>query len=75
MVATARQAQYFSQEGRLVLTGDVDVVQEGGNALRAERVVYFLEQERTEAIPPPGQQVFSQMVIQSGRPTPTPLTP
>ena len=75
MVATARQAQYFSQEGRLVLTGDVDVVQEGGNALRAERVVYLLEQERTEAIPPPGQQVFSQMVIQSGRPTPTPLTP
>jgi lipopolysaccharide export system protein LptA len=50
-------------------------VQEGGNALRAERVVYLLEQERTEAIPPPGQQVFSQMVIQSGRLTPTPLTP
>jgi lipopolysaccharide export system protein LptA len=75
MVATARQAQYFSQEGRLVLTGDVDIVQEGGNALRAERVVYLLEQERAEAEPISGQQVFSQMVIQSGRPMPTPLTP
>ena len=75
MVATARQAQYFSQEGRLVLSGDVDVVQDGGNALRAERVVYLLEQERTEAEPPPGQQVFSQMVIRSGRPASTPLTP
>ena len=75
MVATARQAQYFSQEGRLVLTGDVDIVQDGGNALRAERVVYLLEQERAEAEPTSGQQVFSQMVIQSGRPMPTPLTP
>merc|ERR1711871_968481 len=27
MVATSRQAQYFSREGRLVLSGDVDVVQ------------------------------------------------
>ena len=75
MVATARQAQYFSREGRLVLSGDVDVVQDGGNALRAERVVYLLEQERAEAEPTPGQQVFSQMVIRSGRPASTPLTP
>ena len=75
MVATARQAQYFSQEGRLVLTGDVDIVQDGGNALRAERVVYLLDQQRAEADPSPGQQVFSQMVIKPGRPAPTPLTP
>ena len=58
-----------------MLTGDVDIVQDGGNALRAERVVYLLEQERAEAEPTSGQQVFSQMVIQSGRPMPTPLTP
>lgn len=75
MVATARQAQYFSQEGRLVLTGDVDVVQDGGNAIRAERVVYLLEDERTEAEPTPGEQVFSQVVIQTGASAPTPLAP
>ena len=30
MVATSRQAQYYSKEGRLVLTGDVDVIDEDG---------------------------------------------
>ena len=75
MVATARQAQYFSREGRLVLSGDVDVTQEGGNALRAERVIYLLDQERAEAAPTPGQQVFSQMVIGPDRKAPTPLAP
>lgn len=75
MVATARQAQYFSREGRLVLSGDVDVTQKGGNALRAERVIYLLDQERAEADPTPGQQVFSQMVIGPDRKSPTPLAP
>lgn len=75
MVATARQAQYFSREGRLVLSGDVDVTQKGGNALRAERVIYLLDQERAEADPTPGQQVFSQLVIGPDRKAPTPLAP
>lgn len=75
MVATSRQAQYFSREGRLVLSGDVDVTQKGGNALRAERVIYLLEDERAEAIPSSGQQVFSQMVIRPDRSSRTPLTP
>lgn len=63
MVATSRQAQYYSREGRLVLSGDVDVIQEGGNALRAERVVYSLDDERAVADSARGEQVFSQMVI------------
>ena len=70
MVATSRQAQYYSREGRLVLSGDVDVIQEGGHALRAERVVYSLEDERAVAEPAEGDQVFSQMVIrQDQKPT------
>ena len=64
----------IDREGRLVLSGDVDV-QEGGNALRAERVIYLLDQERAEADPTPGQQVFSQMVIGPDRKAPTPLAP
>lgn len=63
VVATARQAQYFSQEGRVVLSGDVDIVQEGGNLMRAEQVVYLVNSERMQAIPAQGQQVFSRVVI------------
>jgi len=63
VVATARQAQYFSKENRVVLSGDVDIVQEGGNLIRAERVVYLVDGERLIAIPPTGQQVFSRVRI------------
>jgi lipopolysaccharide export system protein LptA len=80
VVATARQAQYFSQEGRLVLSGDVDIVQEGGNLIRAERVVYQVDRERLLAIPPEGQQVFSRVRMQqppaqppAQAPTPIPV--
>lgn len=63
VVATARQAQYFSREGRVVLSGDVDIVQEGGNLLRAERVIYLVERDRLVAIPPTGQQVYSRVSL------------
>ncbi len=64
VVATARQAQYFTRESRIVLSGDVDVVQEGGNRIRAERVVYLVDTERALAQPEEGQQVFSQLRLQ-----------
>lgn len=63
VVATARQAQYFSREGRVVLSGDVDIVQQGGNLLRAERVIYLVERDRLVAIPPSGQQVYSRVSL------------
>ncbi|MEA5413759.1 LPS export ABC transporter periplasmic protein LptC [Synechococcus sp. BA-132 BA5] len=64
MTATSRQAQYFSNEGRLVLTGDVDVIDTDGQRLRAERLVYQLDSERMVAEPPAGQQVFSRFRLQ-----------
>jgi lipopolysaccharide export system protein LptA len=64
MTATSRQAQYFSKEGRLVLTGDVDVIDKDGQRLRAERLVYQLDSERMLAEPPPGKQVFSKFRLQ-----------
>lgn len=73
VVATARQAQYFSQEGRVVLSGEVDIVQEGGNLLRAEQVVYLVDRERLQAIPAQGQQVFSRVVIPTAS-SPTPAS-
>ena len=72
VVATARQAQYFSKEGRVVLSGDVDIVQEGGNLMRAEQVVYLVGSERLTAVPPQGQQVFSRLRMQQHTPAPAP---
>ena len=74
VVATARQAQYFSKENRVVLSGDVDIVQEGGNLIRAERVVYLVDGERLIAIPPEGQQVFSRLKIQQQQTPPVSAT-
>jgi len=59
VVATARQAQYFSREGRVVLSGDVDVIQDTGHSIQAERLVYLVERERIVAEPAPGQQVIT----------------
>ena len=42
VVATSRQAQYFTKEERIVLSGDVDVVQKDGNLLRAGQVTLSL---------------------------------
>tara|TARA_B100000497_G_scaffold65935_1_gene74562 strand:+ start:1067 stop:1492 length:426 start_codon:yes stop_codon:yes gene_type:complete len=75
MVATSRQAQYFSREAMLVLSGDVDVVQEDGNSIRAERVTYNLDEERALANPIPGQQVQSTLLLKQSLDSQTPLTP
>jgi lipopolysaccharide export system protein LptA len=64
MTATSRQAQYFTKEGRLVLTGDVDVIDADGQRLRAEKLVYLLDSERMLAQPPSGKQVFSKFRLQ-----------
>jgi lipopolysaccharide export system protein LptA len=65
MVATSRQAQYFSREGRLVLTGDVDVIDADGQRIRAERLTYNLDQERLLAQPSDGKQVTSKLRMKS----------
>ncbi|WP_311134750.1 hypothetical protein [Synechococcus sp. CS-1328] len=63
VVATARQAQYFSQEGLVILSGDVDVIQSDGHSIKAERVYYWVENERVKAEPTGGQQVFSKLKV------------
>ena len=63
VVATSRQAQYFTKEERIVLRGDVDVVQNDCHALRADHVIYLLKEDRAVAIPGEGDQVFSQWTL------------
>jgi lipopolysaccharide export system protein LptA len=75
VVATARQAQYYSKEGRVVLSGDVDLIQADGHAIKAERVVYEVNRERITAEPPVGGQVLSRYRMASPTPgagVPTP---
>jgi len=68
LVATSRQAQYFTEEDRIVLSGDVDVIQTDGNQLRADRFTYLLDEGRAIASPVPGQQVFSQWSLTPSQP-------
>lgn len=60
--ATAAQAQYFSKERRLVLTGNVYVLQ-NGNSMRAESMTYLIDQGHFIATPRDEQQVESIYII------------
>ena len=64
LVATGRQAQYFSREQRIVLSGDVDVVQTDGHTLRADQVTVLLDEQRTLATTGAGDQVISSWTLQ-----------
>ncbi|MFM7268564.1 MAG: LptA/OstA family protein [Cyanobium sp.] len=76
LTARARQAQYFSREARLVLSGDVEVVDANGQRIRAEQLVYQLDSERLQAQPQPGRQVVSRFRLQSPQgQTPRPTLP
>lgn len=70
VVATARQAQYFTREGRVVLSGDVDVIQETGHSIRAEKLVYLVESERIVAEPATGEQVITHYRLNAPVPNP-----
>ncbi len=60
--ATSAQAQYFSNERRLILSGRVSVFQEG-NTLRGETVTYLIDEGRFLALPAENEQVESTFII------------
>jgi lipopolysaccharide export system protein LptA len=68
--ATAVQAQYYSRERRIILTGNVYVLQEG-NSLRGQTVTYLIDEGRFVALPDSGQQVESIYLVQDATPTPS----
>ncbi len=61
--ATASQAQYFSKERRLVLSGNVYVLQ-NGNSMRAETMTYLIDEGRFIATPETQQQVESIYIVE-----------
>jgi lipopolysaccharide export system protein LptA len=60
--ATSAQAQYFSRERRIVLSGNVYVLQKG-NSLQADSVTYLIDEDRFVALPVEDQQVESIILI------------
>lgn len=60
--ATAAQAQYFSRERRIILTGNVYVLQQG-NSLRGETITYLIDEGRFVATPKAQRQVESIYLV------------
>ncbi|MEO0377165.1 MAG: LptA/OstA family protein [Cyanobacteria bacterium P01_A01_bin.17] len=61
--ATSAQAQYYSRERRIVLSGNVYVLQ-AGNSLRAETITYLIDEGRFVAINDPETQVEAVIVVE-----------
>ncbi|WP_103670078.1 LptA/OstA family protein [Pseudanabaena sp. BC1403] len=61
--AVAEQAQYFSKEQRVVLTGNVVVTQEGVNSIKAQTITYLVTEGKFIAAPPNNQQVETIYVV------------
>jgi lipopolysaccharide export system protein LptA len=68
--ATAAQAQYFTRERRLVLSGNVYVLQDG-NSMRAETMTYLIDQGHFIAMPKSDQQVESIYIVSEPQSTET----
>lgn len=60
--ATAAQAQYFSRERRIVLSGNVYVLQQG-NSLRGDTITYLIDEGRFVALPKANRQVESVYIV------------
>jgi lipopolysaccharide export system protein LptA len=60
--ASAVQAQYYSREGRIVLSGNVYVLQDG-NSLQGETITYLVEEGRFLALPEEGEQVQAVYLV------------
>ncbi|MEM9212879.1 MAG: LptA/OstA family protein [Cyanobacteria bacterium P01_F01_bin.150] len=67
MQATAVQAQYYSREGRIVLNGDVYILQDG-NSIQGEVVTYLIDEGRFVALPNDGDQVQSVYLVADDEP-------
>ena len=63
--AWSNQAQYFSRERRIILTGDVFVLQDG-NTIEGETVTYQLDTGIFIALPQVSGQVESKYLIPEG---------
>lgn len=61
--ATAAQAQYFFRERRIVLSGNVYVLQQGRNSIKAETVTYLIDDGKFVATPKVDGEVQSIYIV------------
>ncbi len=66
--ATSAQAQYYTRDRRLVLTGNVYVIQDG-NSMRAETMTYLIDERKFIATPKSNRQVESTYLVTDPIPT------
>jgi lipopolysaccharide export system protein LptA len=65
--ATSAQAEYYSNERRIVLSGNVVIHQEG-NTLRAETATYLIDEGEFVALPAPDEQVEATYTVPASQP-------
>ena len=65
--ATSAQAEYYSNERRIVLSGNVVINQEG-NTLRAETATYLIDEGEFVALPAPDEQVEATYIVPTSQP-------
>ncbi len=61
--ATAQQGFYEEKKQTITLIGNVIIIQKGHNQIQANKVTYFLSEDRIKAEPQAGQQVNGTYVI------------
>lgn len=67
ITATSAQAEYYSNERRIVLSGNVVINQEG-NILRAETATYLVDEGEFVALPAPREQVEATYNVPASNP-------
>ncbi|HEY9674443.1 MAG TPA: LptA/OstA family protein [Waterburya sp.] len=72
--ATAAQAQFFNRERRIVLSGNVYVLQ-NGNSMRGETITYLIDEGRFVALPRSNRQVESTYIISDPEAPTSPVAP
>ncbi len=72
--ATAAQAQFFNRERRIVLSGNVYVLQ-NGNSMRGETITYLIDEGRFIALPKTNKQVESTYIISDPESPGSPVAP
>lgn len=65
--ATSAQAEYYNNERRIVLSGNVVINQEG-NTLRAETATYLIDEGEFVALPAPNEQVEATYNVPASQP-------
>ncbi len=72
---TSSQIQYFNNERIIVLTGNVDILRNNDSFLRADRIVFMINEDKFVADSAPGSQVLGNFIFKEPEPNQRKLLP